>query len=82
MCRQHSLGAGGGERRPAGQHLVGDDTYGIQIGAVIDVRIGRGLFRSHVGRRAQRHPQRSKIAAPRLGHRLGDTEVGDQGVIA
>lgn len=42
----------GREGRLAGQQLIGHHAEGVEVGPVIDVRIGRGLLRGHVGRGA------------------------------
>ncbi len=82
MARQ-DLGRGSRERRASGQQLVAQDAEGVDVHPVIHVGIGRGLFRRHVGRRAERDAGGGQIlAAGRFAHRLGHAEVGDQGVAA
>ena len=82
---QDRLRRGRRERRLAAQHLVGHDPQGVDVGPVVGVGIGRRLFGGHVGRRSQRHAQRGQRRArvtARSSHRLGDAEVGHQGVLA
>ena len=55
---EHLLRRGADERRPAGEHLVRHHADGVDVGAMIDVRIGRGLLRRHVRRRADRDAER------------------------
>ena len=69
-----------GERRLAGEHLVGEAAERVDVGAMIDVRIGRGLLGRHVGRRAERDAERGEPRVRRAvadaEQRLGDPEVG------
>ena len=81
MGREHRLGRRRGERRASGQHLVGEDADGVDVGPVVHVRIGRGLLGRHVGGRAERDAERGERGrAARRAHCLGDAEVGDYGV--
>ena len=57
------------ERRLPGEHLVRDASEGVDVGAVVDRRVGRGLLRRHVGRRTQQpsltRARARRRAAPR-----------------
>ena len=56
MCHQHHLRALTRERGHTGKQLVGHRPHGVDVRSMIDV-IGRlRLFRSHVGRRPESHP--------------------------
>ena len=78
-------GGRAGERRMSTQHLVRRDAEGVDVGAMIDVRVRRGLFRRHVQRRAERRAGARERAvllrtrATRRADRLGHAEVGDRG---
>jgi len=81
MGREHRLGAQAGKGRLPHQHLVRHRAEGVEIGALIDVRLGGSLLRSHVGRGAEGEAERGQRAgAGGLAHRFGDAEVGDEGV--
>ena len=78
---EHLLRRGTDERRPAGEQLVRHRADGVDVAAMIDVRIGGGLLRRHVRRRADRDAERGHgAAAGRFAHRLGHAEVGHQRV--
>ena len=81
MRRHLLLRSGGRVGRPTDQHLVCHQPQGIEIGPVIDARIGGHLFRRHVGRRAERHTGAGQpLSAGGVAHRLGDAEIDHQGV--
>ena len=83
VSREHLVRAHAGERRPAGEHLIGHGAERVQIGAVINVGIASRLLRRHVGRGADRHADRSQAGgAGGLTQRFRDAEVGHQGVPA
>ena len=72
-----------GKRWTSGQKLVSQHTDGVDIHAVVEQGVGGCLFRSHVGRRAERHTRgRQRLPAGRLAHGLGDAEVRHQGVLS
>ena len=80
---QHLLRGQSGEWGLPGQQLVAHRAQGIDVGPMIDVRIGRGLFGRHVCRRPQRHAHRGKaLPAGRFTHRLRYPEVHHQRVAA
>jgi len=74
-----------GERRLADEHLVRRDAEGVDVGAMIDLGIGRGLLGCHVQRRAERRAGvgegRASSVSTALGaaQRLGDAEIGNRG---
>ena len=81
MHAQHFLRGAAGERRPPGEQLVSHRAKGVDIHAVVEMRIGRRLLRRHVGRRAEGHARRRQgILSRGLTHRLRDAEVHDQRV--
>ena len=83
LRRQDLLGAPAGEGRAPGQHLVAQNAGGVDVHPVIELGIGGGLLRRHVGRRAQGDARGGeRLPAGRLAHRLGHPEVGHQGVPA
>ena len=72
-----------GKRRPPGQELVRHGAHGVDVHPVVEVRVGRGLLRRHVGRSAERHAGGGELLpAGRLAHRLGHAEIGDERVPA
>ncbi len=72
-----------GEGRTSGQQLIAHHPERVDVGPVIDVRIGGGLFRSHVGRCSERDPDGGEILPPgRLAHRLGHAEIHHQRMAA
>jgi hypothetical protein len=78
---EHLLGRLADERRAAREHLVRHRADGVEVGAMVERRVGAGLLGRHVGRRAERHADaRRLVLARRLAHRLGHAEVGDQRV--
>ena len=63
------------------QHLVRHDAKRVQIHAMIESGIRRGLLGRHVRRRAHCQPRRGERRALRgIAHGLGNAEVGHQGV--
>ena len=71
----------GQEREPAREHLVAHDAQGVDVGAMIDVRVGRDLLRRHVGRGADRHAERGLGAGGGgVAQRARDAEIGDERV--
>jgi hypothetical protein len=86
LCGQHCLRSGRRERRPPGKHLVGEHAHRVDVGPVVNVRIGRRLLRRHVGGRPECHAERRErrsagalVRVPTL-QRLGHAEVGDDGM--
>ncbi len=79
LRRENGLRGAPREGRLAGQHLVGHDAERVEIGPVVDLRAGGGLFGRHVHRRPQGHAERGDAAGPldvRAGaDRLGHPEV-------
>ena len=73
----HDDPVGPGERRPPGEHLVGDDAERVEIAPAVDLLAG-GLLRAHVAGRAHRDALAGAGAAGLAGHRAGDAEVGQQ----
>jgi hypothetical protein len=51
--RDHRLRGRGDEGRLARQHLVEHDAEAVDVGAGVNVLVGRGLLRAHVGRGAE-----------------------------
>ncbi len=78
--RHDRLGVEPGERRLAGEHLVGHGAKSVDITSRADVALTHGLFGRHVGRGAEGHAGLRHAAAARLLHRERDAEVGDQGI--
>src|SRR2546430_13762269 len=70
LSGQRRLRGGGGERRPAGEHLVAKYSERVEIGPVIYVRIGGSLLRGHVRGGAKRDTHRRQRATARGAHRL------------
>ena len=80
---QHGRRAGPDEGRAAGDHLVAEGADRVDIGALVGTGVGGGLLGRHVGGRAERHAERrERGAAGGLGDRLGDAEVGHEGMLA
>ena len=73
------LRAGAGERRLAGEHLVGHGAERVHVAPGADLALAHRLLGRHVGRRAERHPGLRHAVAAGLLHGEGDAEVGDQG---
>ena len=67
-----------GERRLAGQHLVGHAAQRVDVAPGRDLALAHRLLGTHVVRRAERHPGLGHPAAARLARGQGDAEVGDQ----
>ena len=62
--------------RPATQHLVADHARGVDIGAMVHVRVRRGLLRRHVGGRAEGYSEGGEgRATRRRAHCLRDAEI-------
>ncbi len=82
LGREQPLGGEPAERGPTRQHLVTERADGVQIRPVVHGGIAGGLLRRHVGRRAERDPQRGERRLLRgLGHRLRDSEVRHERVL-
>ncbi len=80
MRGQHRLRRAAGEGRGAREELVGHGAEGIDIGALVGRRVGRGLFRRHIRRGAERYPELRELGAAGIGGVLqgfGDAEVRD-----
>ena len=70
-------GVGGGEGRPAGQHLVERGAEGVEIGAVVDGPVhAPGLLGGEVGQRPLETLGAGRFAVD-AGEPGGDAEVGD-----
>ena len=81
LSGERRLRGGGGERRPAGEHLVAKYPERVEIGPVIYVRIGGSLLRGHVRGGAKRDTDRRQRATARGAHCLRHAEVGDHRVL-
>ena len=82
MRGEHLLAAAARERRPARDELIAHHTHRVDVGTVVDRRIGGGLLRRHVDRRAESDPGGGELLPSRcFAHRLGDPEVGHQRVL-
>ena len=68
---------GAPERRRPGEHLVGDDTEGVEIAPAVDL-LARGLLGAHVGGGADGHSLPRAAGAALGRHRARDAEVGQQ----
>ena len=67
------------ERRTPGQHLEDHATQGVHVGAPVDLRSAKRLFRAHIGGGADREPSLGEcFTLGRSGAR--DAEVRQQGV--
>jgi hypothetical protein len=83
LCGQHCLRSGRRERRPPGKHLVGEHAHRVDVGPVVNVRIGRRLLRRHVGRGPQRDTCGGDLLpSGRFTDRFGHAEIHHQGVPA
>ena len=81
MRRHHRLWRAG-KRRTSRDHLVGEHAEGVDVGAVIEVRVAGGLLGRHVPRCAHRRAElRQRLRGADAGcvQRLRDAEVGDLG---
>jgi hypothetical protein len=65
------------ERRLAAEHLVGDDTQRIEVAPSVDLTLPSRLLGRHVGRGPEGHSGRRQPGITPLGHRTGDSKVGD-----
>ena len=72
------LRRGSGERRLAGQHLVGHAPERVDIGARRDLPLAHRLLGTHVVRGAEGHAGLGHPGAAGLAGRQRDTEVGHQ----
>ena len=63
--------------RLAGQHLVGDGTERVLVGARIESAIAGSLLGAHVVRRAERQAGLGDATAAGVGDGEGDAEVGN-----
>ena len=72
------LRAGPGERRLAGEHLVGDRAQGVDVGPVVHRALARRLLRRHVLRGAEREAGPGHPLAAGLLDSECDAEVRDQ----
>jgi hypothetical protein len=80
---QDFLAAAPTEWRMPGEQLVAHRTHRVDVHPVVEVRIGRGLFRRHVRRCPQCHARGSELVpAARLAERLRHAEIHHQGVAA
>ncbi len=76
------------EGRVPGKDLVCHDANRVDVGPVVDGRVGGGLLGRHVRRGAHRHAAgrehapRLPVAHRRLTHRLGHAEVGDERMVS
>jgi hypothetical protein len=71
------------ERRAAGNHFVRHRAERVDVGAVVDIRITRGLLRGHIRGRPERHADGGESTFGfGLADRLRDAEIGDDGVMA
>ena len=77
--RDYRLGGAAGEGWISGEHLIGDDTQGIDVRPRRDLPLAHGLFGRHIVRRAERHAGLGHSPAAGLARGQRDTEVGDQG---
>ena len=84
MRRDECLCAGRDEGRLSGEHLVRHHAERVDVGTMIDVRVGHGLFGRHVDRCAKGDADRREPAGMSLhaayAEGLGDPEVGDDRV--
>ena len=81
VLRGQRQGRGPGVGRLPGQHLVQGAAEGVDVGAVVERRVGGGLLRAHVLRRPERDADGGdRGVRPRPGHGAGDPEVRDDGV--
>ncbi len=76
--RHDGLHCGSGERRFAGQHLVGHCGQRIHIRSRIDGAFACGLLGAHVLRRAEAQSSLRHALAGGALHSERDTEVGDE----
>ncbi len=67
-------------RRLARQQFVAQNAQRVDIGPMVDLGIGRRLFRRHVGRRADRDSLRRQRVVTRSSHRFRHAEVHHQRV--
>ena len=81
MVRQDHLRCRPREHRPPRQQLIRHRSHGIEVYALVEVRICRRLFRSHVRRRSEGNSRRRELLpARRFADRLCHAEVRDQRV--
>jgi hypothetical protein len=68
-----------GEGRLSREHFVDDARQAVDVGAAVELGIGAGLLRAHVGGRADRESRlrHGVILAHHGGQGARDTEVGD-----
>ena len=79
MAGHRRPGAGAGERRIAGQHLVEHAREAVLVAPAVEARLGGGLLGTHVRRSADREPMVGDVRAVAGGggDRGGHAEVGD-----
>ena len=58
---QQPLSRRGIEHRASGEHLIGEDTYRVDVSTVVDVRLRGRLFRRHVMRGSDRNAHRGEF---------------------
>ena len=75
------LGIGAQERRPTGKDLVAHHSEGVDVDPMVEGRVRGCLLRRHVGRRAEGDTRGREVGrGGGVTDRLGDPEVGHQGV--
>ena len=76
MRRKHRLRRRSGKRRASRQQFIGENAYGIDVRAMVNVWVSDGLLGSHVRGRAEGDTRRRELLPPgRLTHRLRNTEI-------
>ena len=83
MRGEHLLGRARREWRAAGDQLITERPHGVDVHAMIEVRIRGRLLRRHVRRGSERDPGgREPLTTRGLAQRLGNAEVHDERVPA
>ena len=79
---QNRLGIRPGVGRLTGEHLVEHAAEGVDVGARIDVPLGRGLLRTHVLGSAQAESALGQLLIRFARERSSDPEVRNQGMVS
>ncbi len=70
-----------GERGSTGEDFVSQRSHGVDIGPLVDVRIGCRLLGRHIGWRPDGDPGgRDRLVSRGVAHGFGHTEVSHEGV--